>query len=62
MRARSPHPFSIWLGGNNLVVLSGYRGFDPNVSSGGAGGTQAGLDASAYPVARTWLLGVRATL
>jgi len=60
--ARRPHPFSIWLGGNNLVVLSGYRGFDPNVSSGGAAGTQAGLDASAYPVARTWLLGVRATL
>lgn len=62
VRARSAHPFTIWLGGNNLVVLSGYRGFDPNVSSGGAAGTQAGLDASAYPVARTWLLGVRATL
>ena len=62
VRARSAHPFSVWLGGNNLVVLSGYRGFDPNVSSGGAAGAQAGLDASAYPVARTWLLGVRATL
>jgi TonB-dependent SusC/RagA subfamily outer membrane receptor len=62
VRARSLHPFTLWLGGNNLVVLSGYRGFDPNVSSGGAAGTQAGLDASAYPVARTWLLGVRATL
>lgn len=62
VRARSAHPFTIWLGGNNLVVLSGYRGFDPNVSSGGAAGTQAGLDASAYPVARTWLLGVRASL
>jgi TonB-linked SusC/RagA family outer membrane protein len=62
VRARRTHPFSVWLGGNNLVVLSGYRGFDPNVSSGGAAGAQAGLDASAYPVARTWLLGVRATL
>jgi hypothetical protein len=62
VRTRSPHPFTIWLGGNNLVVLSGYRGFDPNVSSGGAASTQAGLDASAYPMARTWLLGVRASM
>jgi TonB-linked SusC/RagA family outer membrane protein len=58
----SPHKMTVWLGGTNLLVLSGYRGFDPNVSSGGASGAQAGLDASAYPVARTWLLGVRATL
>jgi TonB-dependent SusC/RagA subfamily outer membrane receptor len=58
----TPHKLTVWLGGTNLLVLSGYQGFDPNVSSGGAAGTQAGLDASAYPVARTWLLGVRATL
>jgi TonB-dependent SusC/RagA subfamily outer membrane receptor len=58
----TPHKLTVWLGGTNLLVLSGYRGFDPNVSSGGAAGTQAGLDASAYPVARTWLLGMRATL
>ncbi|MGI4762125.1 MAG: TonB-dependent receptor plug domain-containing protein [Janthinobacterium lividum] len=57
-----PHKATVWLGGTNLLVLSGYRGFDPNVSSGGASAAQAGLDASAYPVARTWLLGVRATL
>ncbi len=62
VRAYSPHPFTIWLGGNNLLVISGYRGFDPNIGSGGAAGALAGLDASAYPVARTWLLGVRATL
>jgi TonB-dependent SusC/RagA subfamily outer membrane receptor len=58
----NPHALTVWLRGTNLLVLSSYRGFDPNVSSGGASGTQAGLDASAYPVARTWLLGVRATL
>lgn len=57
-----PRKVAVWLGGTNLLVLSGYRGFDPNVSSGGASAAQAGLDASAYPVARTWLLGVRATL
>jgi hypothetical protein len=60
--ARGPHQLSAWLGGNNLLVMNAYRGFDPNVSSGGAAGAQAGLDASAYPVARTWLLGVRASL
>lgn len=59
---RSPHNITVWMGGTNLLVLSAYRGFDPNVSSGGARAAQAGLDASAYPVARTWLLGVRAAL
>jgi hypothetical protein len=57
-----PHKLTVWLGGTNLLVLAGYRGFDPNVSSGGTSAVQAGLDASAYPVARTWLLGLRASL
>ncbi|RSK37355.1 SusC/RagA family TonB-linked outer membrane protein [Hymenobacter metallilatus] len=53
---------SVWLGGQNLLVLSKYRGYDPNVSSAGSDNQQAGLDAGAYPVARTFLVGVRATL
>jgi len=53
---------SVWLGGQNLLVLSGYRGYDPNVSSAGSDNQQAGLDVGAYPVARTFLVGVRATL
>ncbi|MET4105711.1 SusC/RagA family TonB-linked outer membrane protein [Hymenobacter sp. UYP22] len=52
----------IWLGGQNLLVLSKYRGYDPNVSSAGSDNQQAGLDVGAYPVARTFLVGVRATL
>ncbi|RSK46397.1 SusC/RagA family TonB-linked outer membrane protein [Hymenobacter perfusus] len=52
----------VWLGGQNLLVLSGYRGYDPNVSSAGSDNQQAGLDVGAYPVARTFLVGVRATL
>ncbi|MDU0369765.1 SusC/RagA family TonB-linked outer membrane protein [Hymenobacter endophyticus] len=52
----------VWLGGQNLLVLSKYRGYDPNVSSAGSDNQQAGLDAGAYPVARTFLVGVRATL
>ncbi|MBT9395443.1 SusC/RagA family TonB-linked outer membrane protein [Hymenobacter sp. NST-14] len=52
----------LWVGGQNLVVLTKYRGYDPNVSSAGSDNQQAGLDAGAYPTARTILLGVRATL
>ncbi|MBC6697317.1 SusC/RagA family TonB-linked outer membrane protein [Hymenobacter puniceus] len=50
---------SVWAGGQNLLVLTKYRGFDPGVSSGGADANQAGLDSSAYPTARTFLVGVR---
>ncbi|WP_460622750.1 TonB-dependent receptor plug domain-containing protein [Hymenobacter tenuis] len=53
---------SLWAAGHNLLVISGYQGYDPNVSSGGADPFRAGLDAGAYPTARTILLGVQATL
>lgn len=52
----------IWVGGHNLLVLSKYRGYDPNVSSTGANSLQAGVDAGIYPVARTVLVGVKAIL
>ncbi|WP_201985878.1 TonB-dependent receptor plug domain-containing protein [Hymenobacter rubidus] len=55
----SPHPNSIWVGAQNLFVLTNYRGFDPNVSSGGATLLAAGYDTNAYPVPRTWLVGAR---
>ncbi|MCB2406683.1 TonB-dependent receptor plug domain-containing protein [Hymenobacter lucidus] len=50
---------SVWVGGQNLFVTGPYRGFDPNVSSGGAAPYYAGQDATVYPVARVWQLGVR---
>lgn len=50
---------SVWVGGQNLFVTGPYRGYDPNVSSGGASPLQAGQDASVYPVARVWQVGVR---
>jgi hypothetical protein len=62
IRQKATHELAVWAGGQNLLVLSGYRGFDPNISSGGSGSGSAGLDVSAYPVSRTWLLGVRASL
>ena len=59
---RAERSVAVWAGGQNLLLLSAYRGFDPNVSSGGADHKSAGLDAAAYPVARTVSVGVRATL
>jgi TonB-dependent SusC/RagA subfamily outer membrane receptor len=50
---------SVWVGGQNLFVTGPYRGYDPNVSSGGASPLRAGQDASVYPVARVWQVGVR---
>jgi hypothetical protein len=62
IKPKSAYELVVWAGGQNLLVLSGYRGFDPNVSSGGSGSGSAGLDGGAYPVPRTWLLGVRASI
>jgi TonB-dependent SusC/RagA subfamily outer membrane receptor len=55
------HQLTVWGGGQNIFVLTSYRGFDPNVSSGGSASILAGYDNGAYPTARTWLLGVRAS-
>ena len=60
VRPTGPRKISVWAGGQNLFVTGGYRGFDPNVSGGGAAPLYAGRDASVYPVARVWQLGVRA--
>ena len=57
--ADSPHPSAIWVGGQNLFVLTRYRGFDPNVGSGGATLLASGYDTNAYPTPRTWLAGIR---
>ncbi|SET92252.1 SusC/RagA family TonB-linked outer membrane protein [Hymenobacter actinosclerus] len=53
---------AVFVSGTNLLVISKYRGFDPNVSGGEADPRQAGLDRGYYPTARTVAVGVRATL
>ena len=58
---RAPHSVSVFLSGTNLLLLSAYRGYDPNVSSAEADARQAGLDQATYPTPRTVALGVRAT-
>lgn len=59
---KAPRAISVFLSGTNLLVLTAYRGFDPNVSAAEDDPRQAGLDLATYPVPRTVSLGVRATL
>lgn len=62
LRQTATQDISVWMGAQNLFVLTSYRGYDPNVSSGGSSPAQAGQDYGAVPVPRTWLLGVRTSL
>ncbi|OAV44496.1 TonB-dependent receptor [Lewinella sp. 4G2] len=61
-RQGTPRPSSlrIYVSANNLVTLSGYRGFDPGASSGAPIG--GGIDYGFYPIARTFLFGANVTL
>jgi iron complex outermembrane receptor protein len=51
---------SIYLSGNNLFVVSNYKGFDPEVNIDKAlnGIPSLGIDYIGYPTARTFLFGV----
>nr|WP_295921697.1 SusC/RagA family TonB-linked outer membrane protein [uncultured Dyadobacter sp.] len=55
---------SISLTGQNLFVLTGYKGFDPEVNTDGSSGgiPSLGIEYIPYPSARTFLLGVNFSL
>ena len=55
---------NISLTGQNLLVFTKYRGFDPEVNTdGGTGGIPSlGIEYIPYPSARTILLGVNFSL
>lgn len=48
----------VYLTGANLVTWTKYDGFNPDVSSGGVGSSNRGVDIGAYPLARSFTLGV----
>ena len=55
---------NISLTGQNLFVLTGYNGFDPEVNTDGASSDipSLGIEYLPYPPARTFLLGVNFSL
>ena len=48
----------LYLTGSNLVTWTKYDGFNPDVSSGGVGSSNRGVDIGAYPLARSFTLGL----
>ena len=48
----------VYASGQNLLTWTGYEGMNPEVSGKGASGLYQGVDNTAYPVARTFSLGV----
>ena len=43
---------------DNLFTITGYSGYDPDVNSQGQSNVNQGIDSGAYPLARTYTLGV----
>ncbi len=53
---------NIYVSGNNLLTITNYRGFDPDVNSrAGQGNANLGRDEATYPRAKTILLGLNVT-
>ena len=52
------HGARLYVTGQNLLVLSGYSGFDPEVNSIGGDSRFRGVDAGAYPRARVVNVGI----
>ena len=51
----------LYLTGQNLFVITGYSGYDPEVNSIGGDTRFAGIDVGAYPRARTYNVGLNLT-
>ncbi|MDR6338429.1 TonB-linked SusC/RagA family outer membrane protein [Filimonas zeae] len=60
---------SVYVSGQNLITITSYKGFDPEVSSYGGGGNSQdnknvslGIDYGAYPQAKIFLVGLNVNL
>ena len=49
----------VYVSGNNLLTLTKYSGFDPEVNTFGGSNTVLGVDNGVYPVAKSVLLGAQ---
>ena len=50
-----------FIGGNRLLTLTRYGGFDPEVSVNGSSAVTQGLDYNAYPAFRQYNAGIKVT-
>jgi TonB-linked SusC/RagA family outer membrane protein len=48
----------VYVAGQNLITLTNYTGYDPEVNFFGSGSVDQGLDFGAYPASRTILIGL----
>lgn len=53
---------NVYFSGSNLILLSGFRLFDPEVSQYGSSNTALGFSQGEYPYGRTLTFGIEATL
>ncbi|WP_025146526.1 SusC/RagA family TonB-linked outer membrane protein [Pedobacter jeongneungensis] len=53
--------FRVFVTGNNLGTITGYSGYDPDVSTRRSTPITAGVDYSAYPKSRVYVAGVNVT-
>jgi hypothetical protein len=49
------------VGGSNLITVTDYSGYDPEVSSYPGNDASLGTDVSSYPQSRIWTLGLNLT-
>jgi len=52
----------VYVTGNNLAILTGYSGYDPEVNTRRATPITPGVDYSAYPRSRSFFFGLNLTL
>jgi TonB-linked SusC/RagA family outer membrane protein len=50
--------FMVYATGYNLLTITDYTGFDPEVNQYGANGPSMGVDYGTYPQARTFMIGI----
>jgi len=51
----------VYVSGSNLITLTKYTGYDPEVSSYNTNDAQIGVDLSNYPTSRTFTFGIDIT-
>ncbi|WP_426667680.1 TonB-dependent receptor [Mucilaginibacter sp. McL0603] len=60
LKAADVQRVRVFIGSNNLVTITGYKGYDPEIGVGN--NNQFGVDMGIYPQARTFMAGLDITL